>query len=188
MSNYSIIHQQIQRTQKEISKSMDELKAIEQKKEKEESKKEYEKDLQIALKQDLSQFFYEHFENMQKQGFELDKIYNNLLLLENRNEIIKTKASNSFECDFLNSIYKKTLKELYQIFKDDEEAQKAIKPPTPINWEDIDIKCNTAINNALNTIYNGKENSFTNPKEDITEKKIKKNGFILLLNMIFGKK
>lgn len=116
------------RKEKSMETIKKEVEKLEKKLEKKESLKQAEKDYKIALKNDLYMFFYSHFEKMLKDNFPLEQIYNNLLILKNRNEVIKNYGENSLEYDFLNEIYKKELKKVYSIYLDSQKSTEELQP------------------------------------------------------------
>lgn len=172
----------VRRKEKSMEDMKKEIKKLNRKLEEKENQKQFEKDLKIALKNDLYWFFYSHFENMLDDNYTIEHIYNNLLLLKNKNMIINEKAQNSYERDYLNEIYKKTLNQIYEIYKDDLQAQKNLQPK--LNQESIMKKIqntSTPLDNEFSELT--KKHNNTN----ISKKDINKNGFIAFLNMILKK-
>lgn len=106
------------RKEQEQKKRLEEIKKIEEKKEKEKEQKQYEKDLKIAVENDLKNCFMNCFE---REG--LQKGYINLRLLSTRKEIIENVGENFAERQYIDENYEKILSKVKQIYENDQKAK-----------------------------------------------------------------
>lgn len=133
--------------EQEEQKRLKQIEKIERKKEQEKEQKQYEKDLKLACYHDLKGSFDRVFEkclatfpNFDENGkivlqMQLSKFYD----VEVRNEYIKALGKTLIEQDYIDSIYDKTLNEVYKKwekhfeYKQIEEAQKKAQEQEKIN-------------------------------------------------------
>lgn len=133
--------------EQEEQKRLKQIEKIERKKEQEKEQKQYEKDLKLACYHDLKNSFDRVFEKclatfptFDENGkivlqMQLSKFYD----VEVRNEYIKTFGKTLIEQDYIDSIYDKTLNEVYKKwekhfeYKQIEEAQKKAQEQERIN-------------------------------------------------------
>ncbi len=162
----------VRRKEKNMKDLENEVKHLQKKAEEKEEQKQFEKDLKIALKNELYMLFYEQFENNLKNNISIKKIYNNFLTIESRNNTINSITTKACDIMYLNDIYKRTLKQVYEIFEDDTQAK---KQPTKLQ----------ELQGFYNFINEQNRNTLKYEQQD-TKKEQKKNGFILFLNMIFS--
>ena len=122
----------------EQEKRKKEIEKIQRKKELQAEKKQYEKDLLLACKNDLKYNFEEEF---RLQGSNAKYNFYNI---EIRDNLIKQIAKNSLEYDFLENNYNKILKQIiqkyelhqkYQEKKQEEITQEYVEKMLPI-WEE----------------------------------------------------
>lgn len=105
-------------SEKEQERLKKEVERLQKKLEEKESQKQYEKDLKIAVLQDLQMCMYNDFE---KEG--LTKAYINLRLKTTRQNIIKNVGENSEERKILDENYEKILEKVKKIFENDIKAK-----------------------------------------------------------------
>lgn len=121
--------------EREEQERLKEIKRIEDKKDREREKKQYEKDLKIACYHDLKGFFERIFENCKPQtDLEITVLLSRFYNIDVRNEYIQTYGKTLIERDYIDSIYDKTLNEVcakwknhlkyIEINKINEEAKK----------------------------------------------------------------
>lgn len=98
--------------------NLKEIAKIEQKKEQEKERKQYEKDLKIACYHDVKNSFDRVFEKANlKNELELNTLVTQLYNIETRNEYIKMFGETVTQQDYIDKIYDKTLKEVYNKWK-----------------------------------------------------------------------
>ena len=112
------INRTIANNQKEAEKLQRQL---ENEKAKKENQKQYEKDLKIAIENDLRNTFEKCFE---RDGLEKGLI--NLSLKQTRNEILQNITNSSFEYDFINNNYERILNKVKKIYENDQKARNKI--------------------------------------------------------------
>lgn len=133
--------------EREEKENLKEIAKIERKKEQEKEQKQYEKDLKIACYHDLKDSFDRVFEKHLATYPEFNE--NGKIVLQMqlarfydvsiRNEYIKTFGKTLVEQDYIDSIYDKTLQEVYKKWakhfeaKQIEEAQQKAKQQEEIN-------------------------------------------------------
>lgn len=113
--------------------------------------KQYEKDLKFARKNTLYEHFYNYFDEnlieycpkcgqkiLENWNFcnkcgkkieqkTLQQLYNDLIILDTRNKIIKACSVDASDNDFYVENYKKILKQVYDLYKDDITAKENMR-------------------------------------------------------------
>lgn len=104
--------------EREEQENLKEIAKIERKKEQEKERKQYEKDLKIACYHDVKNSFDRVFEKANlKNELELNTLVTQLYNIETRNEYIKMFGETVAQQDYIDKIYDKTLKEVYNKWK-----------------------------------------------------------------------
>lgn len=104
--------------EREDQENLKEITKIERKKEQEKERKQYEKDLKIACYHDVKNSFDRVFEKANlKNELELNTLVTQLYNIETRNEYIKMFGETVSQQDYIDKIYDKTLKEVYNKWK-----------------------------------------------------------------------
>lgn len=99
---------------REEQEKLKEIAKIERKKEQEKEQKQYEKDLKIACYHDLKDSFDRVFEKANlKNELELNILATQFYNVETRNKYIKMFGETVTQQDYIDKIYDKTLKEIY---------------------------------------------------------------------------
>lgn len=109
------------RKEQEEQKKLEEIKRIQAQKQLEKEQKQAEKELKIALENDLKGCFEKCFE---RDGIE--KGYINLCLKSTRDEIILNIGKNTEERYFINKNYERILKQVKIIYENDQKAKNKI--------------------------------------------------------------
>lgn len=104
--------------EQEEQKRLKQIEKIERKKEQEKEQKQYEKDLKLACYHDLKNSFDRVFEKANPQTeLEINVLLSRFYNIDTRNEYIKTFGKTLIEQDYLDSIYDKTLNEVFTKWK-----------------------------------------------------------------------
>ena len=112
------VNKTITDNQKEVEKLQRQL---EKAKEEKENKKQYERDLKIAVENDLKRCFYNCFEN---EGLEKGLIH--LSLKITRDKIIQNVGENEIERNYIDNNYEKILNKVKKVYENDQKAKSII--------------------------------------------------------------
>lgn len=180
---------EIEKLNKTILESQNEIKRLQKQLEKEknekQNKKEYERDLKHAIENDLKNTFINCFEN---EGYE--KGYLNLSLKSTRNDILSHVPENDMEWHWVNDNYEKVLNKVKKIYENDQKAQNtkltAVMKELLENSDNIEIA--KSIGYKPNKIYSKNDIDMLNKKiKDIKEQQEqekKENTFFIICNVI----
>lgn len=114
--------EKVNRTMTDNQKEVEKLqKQLERAKKEKEEKKQYERDLKIAVENDLKRCFYNCFEH---EGLEKGLI--NLSLKVTRDEVIQNVGENEFERNFIDNNYEKILNKVKKVYENDQKAKNTI--------------------------------------------------------------
>ena len=120
-----VLTMEIEKVNKTIADNQKEVerlqRQLERAKEEKENKKQYEKDLKIAVENDLKRCFYNCFE---REGLEKGLI--NLSLKVTRDEVIQNVGENEFERNYIDNNYEKILNKVKKVYENDQKAKNTI--------------------------------------------------------------
>ena len=120
-----VLTMEIEKVNKTIADNQKEVerlqKQLERAKEEKENKKQYERDLKIAVENDLKNCMYRCFEN---EGIEKGLI--NLSLKTTRDKIIQNVGENEVERNYIDNNYEKILNKVKKVYENDQNAKNKI--------------------------------------------------------------
>ena len=120
-----VLTMEIEKVNKTITDNQKEVerlqRKLEQAKEEKENKKQYERDLKIAVENDLKRCFYNCFD---REGLEKGLI--NLSLKTTRDNIIQNVGENEIERNYIDNNYEKILNKVKKVYENDQKAKNSI--------------------------------------------------------------
>lgn len=147
----------------------------------EKSRKRQEQLEKQKLQEKLFNYFYNRFKKRQEN---FENIYIELNYIEERERILNKLTTSSLNFQYLNTIYNKTLKEVYQIFKTNykyiEEQNKQVAEETQAEQEEYLKK----LSEELQAIKEQEKQEKQKRQEQIEENKSKKNDIIILITSL----
>lgn len=114
-----------QKAEQERKKFEKEFLKLQQENHRLKKEKEYEKDIFLAVENDVREYFFHYFEDKQ----DIEKAFCELSLLKIRDLILREKTHTALEGHYLDKNYEKILNSVYNIVKNDRKAQENLRPP-----------------------------------------------------------